>query len=77
MKCFLCKGEMAAGFTTHTVDFGKSIIIIKNVPAMICAQCGETWFHGSVARQIEQIVSKIETSIVTEVAIVSYSDLAA
>jgi YgiT-type zinc finger domain-containing protein len=78
MKCFLCKGKMEKGYTTHTVDVGdKGIIIIKYVPAMICEQCGEVWFEGNVAREIERIVGTIENTIATEVAIVKYADLAA
>jgi len=78
MKCFLCKGKMKEGYTTHTVDIaGKGIIIIKHVPAMICEQCGEVWFSGVVAKEIERIVSMIEDTITTEVAIVKYANLAA
>lgn len=78
MKCFLCKGKMKNGYTTHSVDLGdKGIIIIKNVPSMICEQCGEVWFNGTTTREIEKIVSTIENTIATEVAIVKYGDLAA
>jgi YgiT-type zinc finger domain-containing protein len=78
MKCFLCKGKMKDGYTTHTVDLGDNgLIIIKNVPSMICEQCGEVWFGGAVTREIERIVGTIESTIATEVAIVKYADLAA
>jgi YgiT-type zinc finger domain-containing protein len=73
-KCFLCKGDMVEGFTTHTVDTDNSMIVIKDVPAMICSQCGEVWFDGTVARRIEKTVNAIEsTTIATEVSIVNYS----
>jgi YgiT-type zinc finger domain-containing protein len=69
---------MKDGYTTHTVDLGdKGLIIIKNVPSMICEQCGEVWFDGVVTREIERIVNTIERTIATEVAIVKYADLAA
>jgi YgiT-type zinc finger domain-containing protein len=78
MSCFLCEGKMNSGYATHTVDLGdKGIIVIKNVPAYICAQCGEVWFDGTVTREIERIVNTIENTITTEVAIVKYADLAA
>jgi YgiT-type zinc finger domain-containing protein len=78
MSCFLCKGKMSSGYATHTVDLGDNgIIVIKDVPAMICDQCGEVWFDGTVAREIERIVNTIENTITTEVAIVKYADMAA
>jgi YgiT-type zinc finger domain-containing protein len=69
---------MKNGYTTHAVDLGdQGMIIIKNVPAMICGQCGEVWFNGTVTRELERIVNMIESTITTEVAIVRYADLAA
>ena len=62
---------------THTVDFEKSIVIVKNVPAMVCSQCGEVWYNGTVAKQLEKIVEAITSSAFTEIAIVSYSEQAA
>ncbi|MDR0842093.1 MAG: type II toxin-antitoxin system MqsA family antitoxin [Acidobacteriota bacterium] len=77
MKCFLCKGEMTAGHTTHTVDRGSTLIVIKRVPAMICSQCGEVWFGGTVQRQLEQILHSISSTVATEIAVVNYTEQAA
>ena len=32
MTCFLCKGTMKAGHTTHMMELPNCILIIKNVP---------------------------------------------
>ena len=76
MKCFYCKGKMSAGFTTHVVDFGKGVIIIRNVPCEKCNQCGETVFAGAIVKKIEEIVDSLKNSL-TEVAIVNFSEKAA
>jgi YgiT-type zinc finger domain-containing protein len=68
---------MERGQVTHSVDLKNCVVIIKNVPALVCTQCGEVWFSGIVTRRIEQILHEIETSSLTEVAIVHYSPLAA
>jgi YgiT-type zinc finger domain-containing protein len=68
---------MKAGFVTHTAQIDESIVIIKNVPALICEQCGEIWLDGVTTRRIEQIVLEIENTLATEVAIVKYTALAA
>jgi YgiT-type zinc finger domain-containing protein len=77
MNCFLCKGDMENGLVTHAVDLNGAIIVVKNVPAKICSQCGEIWYSGAVTKQLEQIVDRISVAAITEVAIVNYSDKAA
>ena len=38
MNCFYCKGEMEHGFTKFILDLGHCVVIVKNVPAMVCRQ---------------------------------------
>lgn len=64
---------MAAGVTTHVVDLGKCIIIVKNVPCMKCSQCGEVVYTGIVVKQLEKITNALEASL-TEIAVVNYPD---
>ena len=40
-KCSLCRGSLQEGEVNHIVDLDDLIIIIKNVPANVCKQCGE------------------------------------
>ncbi|WP_340103296.1 type II toxin-antitoxin system MqsA family antitoxin [Rhodohalobacter sp. 8-1] len=35
-----CGGRTEKGETTFTVDFGSGVVVIRNVPATICSQCG-------------------------------------
>lgn len=73
MTCFFCKGDMVAGQTTHVVDLGKCIVIVKNVPCMKCSQCGEVVYTGTVVKQLEKITAMLEVSL-TEIAVVNYQD---
>ncbi len=42
MKCVICKhGETRPGTATVTLERGKTIVIIKDVPAEVCVNCGE------------------------------------
>ena len=42
MKCPICKnGETAPGRTTVLLERDNAVIVIKNVPADICDNCGE------------------------------------
>ena len=74
MNCFLCKGDMEQKFVTHTVDIANCIVIVKNVPAKACAQCGEIWYSGIVSKQLEKIVDAITDNVTTEIAVVNYSE---
>lgn len=71
MNCFVCKGTLEKKATTFMVDLGNCIVIVKNVPSMVCSQCGEVSYDNEVAKQLEQIVSTMKNAI-TEIAVVNY-----
>jgi YgiT-type zinc finger domain-containing protein len=77
MICFMCKGTVQEGFSTFTVDMDGCIIVIKNVPSVVCGQCGEASYSNEVAERLEQIVQSITDSASAEVAVVNYSEKAA
>lgn len=77
MKCFFCKGQTREETTKFIVDLGSCVVIVKNVSAMVCQQCGEASFSDEVAKQLERIVYAVRNSIMTEVAIVEYAQGAA
>lgn len=53
MECTICKsGKMKKGKVTVTLQRGDSIIVIKNVPASVCENCGEYTLAKSVTRKI-------------------------
>jgi len=53
MKCLICKnGETKHGFTTITLEKKDSTIIFKNVPAMVCDNCGEKYVDGAVTKNL-------------------------
>ena len=77
MVCFMCKGTLMEGFSNFTVDVGKCIVIVKNVPALICGQCGEVSYNDAVAQRLEQIVHSLTETVNAEIAVVHYSEQAA
>lgn len=54
--CPLCKGEKKDGTTTFTADLGFGVIVVRNVPATICTQCGTDWIPDKVAAKLEELV---------------------
>lgn len=73
MRCFFCKGEMEHTTTKFILDLGHCVVIVKNVPAMVCKQCGEKTFDNDTMERLEQIVDAVKRSLVQEVAIVEYT----
>lgn len=51
--CYFCKGTTIEQETTVDYRWGDKLIVIKNVPAEVCSQCGEKYFDAEVSRQME------------------------
>ncbi len=51
--CPVCGGRKEDGSTTYTVDSGEGVIVVRNVKAKICVQCGEEWIDNETAKKLE------------------------
>ncbi|MBI2335588.1 MAG: type II toxin-antitoxin system MqsA family antitoxin [Deltaproteobacteria bacterium] len=56
--CPLCGGDRKKGKTTFTADTGKGVVVVRNVPASICIQCGESWINAKAAKSLESVTAK-------------------
>lgn len=54
--CPLCGGSKRAGTTTFTAELGFGVVVVRNVPALVCTQCGADWIADEVAARIEELV---------------------
>ena len=53
MNCLVCKhGETRAGQVTVTLQRGDTTVILKQVPAEVCQNCGEYYLSDTVAGQV-------------------------
>ncbi|AMM41168.1 hypothetical protein HS1_001365 [Candidatus Desulfofervidus auxilii] len=53
MKCVICKqGETKFGTVTVTLTRGETTVIIKNVPAEVCQNCGEYYLSEEVTKKL-------------------------
>jgi YgiT-type zinc finger domain-containing protein len=60
-QCPLCGGEKKAGTTTFTADFEFGVVVVRHVPALVCALCGADWIQDDVAVRLEAIVTEAKT----------------
>lgn len=76
MNCALCRGKLKKGIVNHIIDSGEGIIIIKNVPANTCNQCGEYYVDTETAIKLENIIEELGKNKV-EVLIINYNEMVA
>lgn len=56
--CPVCSGIFENGKTFFSVEINKSIIIVRDVPAIICSSCGNKWFEDDVMKKLESVVKE-------------------
>ena len=53
MKCVICKtGQTHPGKTTVTLERGHTVVVMRDVPAEICEDCGEYYLDDKTARRV-------------------------
>ena len=69
----MCGGRLEAKSITHTQCYEGKVIILENVPAEVCLQCGEVLISPDVARRIQEAVWSGKSA--TRTALVPVYDL--
>lgn len=58
-NCPLCGGRKKVGTTTFTAELGFGVVVVRDVPATVCSQCGADWIADDVAARIEALVDEV------------------
>ena len=43
--------------SSFTVDLGFGVVVVRNVPALVCDQCGADWIADETAERLEKTVN--------------------
>jgi YgiT-type zinc finger domain-containing protein len=63
MKCVICKhGDTREGTTTVTLERDGMTLVVKDVPAQVCTNCGEDYVDENIAREILSIAERMAKS---------------
>lgn len=55
MECTLCKnGTTEKGLVTVTLEKGGTIVLIKQVPAEVCTNCGHYYLSSEMTKLVLQ-----------------------
>ena len=60
MDCFYCKGKMEKGKTSYVVNRKGYHLVLDNVPAFICMQCGEPYFEPEGVELVQAMIRDID-----------------
>ncbi|MBX9255972.1 type II toxin-antitoxin system MqsA family antitoxin [Desmonostoc muscorum CCALA 125] len=56
MLCEICGNEgVKIRRITRTYGKGKDLLVIENIPVLICSHCGESYLTAETLHKIEQI----------------------
>ena len=55
-KCPLCGGSLEERRITHAQQYQGRIVILENVPAEVCRQCGEVLLRPGVLERLQDLV---------------------
>ena len=73
MKCIVCRqAETRSGNTTVTLERQGATLVVKDVPAQVCPNCGEDYVDDAVAGALLQSAEQMVASG-TQVDIRSYA----
>mgnify|MGYP001294257515 CR=1 FL=1 len=75
-RCPLCGGHRKAGTTTFSVDLTFGVVVVRDVPALVCTQCGDAWIDDAIAARLESLVADARTRQ-TVVEVVQWAAIAA
>jgi len=57
-KCHVCGEQMVERLINQDFWIKENLIVIENVPAGICPQCGEKIVRAAVGRQISNLIAR-------------------
>lgn len=69
MSCVICRnGTTGRGSVTVTLQRGETTVILKQVPADVCDNCGEYYLSSDIAAQVmEKAESAVKSGAEVEI----------
>jgi len=56
VTCNFCKGETEEELIRYVQEYKGVVVIVENVPADVCQQCGEQFIRPEIADKIQRLV---------------------
>ncbi len=60
MLCPLCKGNMEKSVANLPYRLSeRNLVVLVNVPALVCEQCGDEYIEIDVVRNVEKVLERV------------------
>lgn len=63
MRCYFCKGKIEEKRVRVDFRWGDELVVIEDVPAEVCHQCGEKYFSPEVYKAMEKLAKTKEKRV--------------
>jgi YgiT-type zinc finger domain-containing protein len=63
MECFYCKGTLVRQRVSYAARRRGYHLIIDDVPAWVCEQCGEPMFDEETVDAIQEVLRGVDTRL--------------
>ncbi|MCX7839076.1 MAG: type II toxin-antitoxin system MqsA family antitoxin [Anaerolineae bacterium] len=73
-RCYFCNGRLEHKLATIPFVKNDRVVVIKNVPAQVCMQCGEPIMSSPVARNVDTLL-KQAYCLNSEISVLAYVEL--
>ena len=58
MTCVICKhGETHPGTTRIAVERGKTVLVVRSVPAQVCDNCSEAYLSADAVDRLQEMLA--------------------
>ena len=65
MECVICKhGKIHAGIATITLSAKSTVLVVKGVPADVCATCGEEYVAEATTAHLLRTAEEAALAVV-------------
>ena len=61
-KCSVCHNQIVSKNITYTQWYKGELIVVENVPAEVCQNCGEEYFSPATVDKIQKVIELHHTS---------------
>lgn len=62
-RCHFCGGEIVRGKKNFAITRGDYCVIIRDIPADVCSQCGEAYYDPEQGKAIEEILETLDDQV--------------
>jgi YgiT-type zinc finger domain-containing protein len=63
MRCFHCQAELHRGTATFTDSRKSYVLVLQDVPAWVCPQCGEPLFEEAAVEGIQTVLQTLDEQV--------------